>query len=78
MLDVLDNDNIITAKAFEIVQKVPADEKDYRKCSLVSIYPQDTSVSILWKKLDVNKAPPGQLKEIAEDIFKLYRKRRNN
>ena len=34
---MLDNDNITTAKAFEVVQKVPADEKDYRKCSLVSL-----------------------------------------
>ena len=31
---MLDNDNIMTAKASEVVQKVPADEKDYQKCSL--------------------------------------------
>ena len=72
---MLDNDNVMTAKAFEVVQKVPADEKDHRKCSLVSIQPQDTSVSILYKKLDVNKAPPGQLKETAEDILKLVQKK---
>ena len=34
---MLDNDNIMTAKAFEVVQKVSTDEKDYHKCSLVSI-----------------------------------------
>ena len=40
---MLDNDNIMTAKASEVVQKVPTDEKDFHKCSLcdiVSIQPQ--------------------------------------
>ena len=31
---MLDNDNIMTAKASEVVQKVPTDEKEYHKCSL--------------------------------------------
>ena len=31
---MLDNDNIIIAKASEVVQKVPKDEKGYHKCSL--------------------------------------------
>ena len=31
---MLDKDNIMTAKAFEEVQKVPTDEKDYHKCFL--------------------------------------------
>ena len=34
---MLDNDNIMTAKAFEVVQKVPTDEKDHRKCALCII-----------------------------------------
>ena len=34
-----DNDNIMTAKASEVVQNVPKDEKDYRKCSLCVIVP---------------------------------------
>ena len=34
---MLDNDNIMTAKTSEVVQKVPADEKDYHKCSLCVI-----------------------------------------
>ena len=33
---MLDNDNTITAKASEVVQKVPTDEKDYQ-CVIVSI-----------------------------------------
>ena len=33
---MLDNDNIMTAKASEVVQ-VPTDEKDYHKCSLCVI-----------------------------------------
>ena len=40
---MLDNDNIMTGKASEVVQKVSTDEKDYHKCSLrdiVSISPQ--------------------------------------
>ena len=31
---MLDNDNIMTAKASEVVQKFPANEKDHHKCSL--------------------------------------------
>ena len=34
---MLDNDNIMAAKAFEVVQKVPTDEQDYHKCSLCVI-----------------------------------------
>ena len=34
---MLDNDNIMTAKASEVVQKVPTDEKDAHKCSLCVI-----------------------------------------
>ena len=37
---MLENDNIMTAKASEVVQKILTDEKDYRKyslCILVSI-----------------------------------------
>ena len=34
---MLDNDNMMTAKAFEVVQKVPKGEKDYHKCSLCVI-----------------------------------------
>ena len=34
---MLDNDNITTAKASEVVHKVPKDEKDDHKCSLCVI-----------------------------------------
>ena len=40
MLDMLDSDNLMTAKSSELVQKVPTDEKDYYsyyKCSLCVI-----------------------------------------
>ena len=36
---MLNNDNIMTAKASEVVQKVPTDEKNYYKCSLCIIVP---------------------------------------
>ena len=36
---MLDIDNIMAAKAPEVVQKVPTDEKDYQKCSLCFIVP---------------------------------------
>ena len=39
---MVDNDNLITAKAFEVVQKVPAEEKHYYKfflCVIFFIYP---------------------------------------
>ena len=29
-----DNDNVMTADASDVVQKIPTDEKDYHKCSL--------------------------------------------
>ena len=34
---MLDNDNIMTAKASEVVQKVPTNEKDYYKSPLYVI-----------------------------------------
>ena len=34
---MLDNDNIMTAKASKVVQRVPTDEKDYHKCPLCVI-----------------------------------------
>ena len=71
---MLDNDNIMTAKASEVVQKVPTDEKDYHKCFLcviVSIQPQ----YIQEKRLDVNKAHPAQLKETVEDILTFVQKK---
>ena len=46
---MLDNDNIMTEKASEVVQKVPTDDKDYHKCSLCVIFskwPQHKYVSI--------------------------------
>ena len=36
-LDMLDNDNIMTVNAFEVVQKMPIDQKDCHKCSLYGI-----------------------------------------
>ena len=71
---MLDNDSIMTAKASEVVQKVPTDEKDYYKCSLcvtVSIQPQH----IQQKRLDVSKEHPAQLQEKAQDIFKFVRRK---
>ena len=34
---MLDKVNIMTVNASEVVQKIPTDEKDYRKCSLCVI-----------------------------------------
>ena len=31
---MLDDDNIMTANASEVVQKIPTDEIDYHKCSM--------------------------------------------
>ena len=42
MLDMLDTDNIMTANASEIVQKIPTDEKDHHKCSLRVIVPMQS------------------------------------
>ena len=35
---MLDKDNIISTRVSEAVQKIPTDEKDYRKCSFSVIY----------------------------------------
>ena len=32
-----DNDNVMTADASDVVQKISTDEKDYHKCSLCVI-----------------------------------------
>ena len=37
LLDMLNNDNIMTEKASEVVQKVTTDEKDFHKCFLCVI-----------------------------------------
>ena len=34
---MLDNDNIISKSVAEAVEKIPTDEKDYRKCSLMCL-----------------------------------------
>ena len=40
---MLDKDNMISTIASEAVEKIPADEKDYRKCSFMCfILPQHT------------------------------------
>lgn len=33
MLDMLDNDIVMTINASEVVQKIPTDQKGYHKCS---------------------------------------------
>ena len=34
---MLHNDNIISTSVSEAVEKIPADEKDYRKCSFMCV-----------------------------------------
>ena len=34
---MLDNDNIISKSVSEAVEKIPTDEKDYRKCSFICL-----------------------------------------
>ena len=76
---MLDNDNIMNAKASEVVQKVPTDEKRLSQMLLVrnSFHIATTHVCehVQQKKLDVNKAPPAKLKETAEDILKFAQKK---
>ena len=43
---MLDNDNITSTSVSEEVEKIPTDEKDYRKCSFIVLYfsePQHTN-----------------------------------
>ena len=37
---MLDKDNIISTNVSEAVEKIPTDEKDYRKCSFVFYFAQ--------------------------------------
>ena len=37
---MLDKDNIIITSILEAVEKIPADEKDYRKCSFIVYFAQ--------------------------------------
>ena len=56
---MLNNDNIMTAKASEVVQKVPTDEKNLSQMLLVYYSSHiATTLHFQWKRLDVNKAHP--------------------
>ena len=37
---MLHNDNIISTSVSEAVEKIPTDEKDYRKCSFIVYFAQ--------------------------------------
>ena len=37
---MLDKDNIISTSVSEAVEKIPTDEKDYRKCSFIIYFAQ--------------------------------------
>ena len=37
---MLDKDNIISRSVLEAVEKIPTDEKDYRKCSFIVYFAQ--------------------------------------
>ena len=71
---MLNNDNKMTGKASEVVQKVPTNEKSYHKCSFCVIDPIQTQHTTQQKKLDASKAPPAQLKKTAEEILKFVLK----
>ena len=76
---MFNNDNIMTVKGFEVLQKVPTDKKRLSQMLLVhySFHVSTTHVCehIHQKKLDVNKAPPANLKETAEDILKFVQRK---
>ena len=42
---MLDNDNVISTSVSEAVEKIPTDEKDYRKCSLCVLLCTATAVT---------------------------------
>ena len=73
---MLDNDNIMTAKASEVVEKVPTDEKDYQKCSFCVIDYCKCSLCVIdYRKCSLCvKAHPAK-KKTAEDILKFIQKK---
>ena len=42
---MLDNDNIISTSVSDAVEKIPTDEKDYRKCSFTCLLCTATAVA---------------------------------
>ena len=72
---MLDKDNIISTNVSEAVEKIPTDEKDYRKCSFVFYFVQPKSKIQLThrKSCFPTRMHPVQLKKITEDILnKIY------
>ena len=49
---MLDNDNIISTSVPEAVEKIPTDEKDYRKCPFIcllctaTVYKEQTNIAV--------------------------------
>ena len=74
---MLDKDNIISTSVSEAVEKIPTDEKDYRKCSFICFALYNHCL----QRADGNIANSGNssclptrihpvyLKKITEDIF---------
>ena len=83
---MLDNDNIITTNVSEAVEKIPTDEKNYRKCSFIVFYlaqPQQTNIHYNIANSRNCCLPtrihPVQLQELQKTFYiNLNRKRSNN
>ena len=43
---MLDNDNIISTSVSEAAEKIPTDEKDYRKCSFIVYFAQPQELPV--------------------------------
>ena len=67
---MLDKENIIRTSVSEAVKKIPADEKDYRKCSFMCFTLHSHSIQ------RAVRMHPVQLKKTTEDILnKIYREK---
>ena len=79
---MLDNDNITSTSASEEVEKIPTDERDYRKCSFIVLYFSESQhtnsrptyiIANSRNSCLPTRIHPVQLKKITEDIlYKIY------
>ena len=71
---MLDKDNIISTSVSEAVEKIPTDEKDYRKCSFMCFTLHSHSIQRADQHMFFTYYDPSSVaKKITEDILhKIY------
>ena len=58
---MLDNDNIINANVSKTVEKIPTDEKDYRKCSFICFCLKSHNIQTVYQQQHIANSRKGCL-----------------